>query len=222
MRSRLPWTKKINEVIEKGIIVCVVAQTIFGRLDPLVYSNGRELLKTGVIFLEDMLAETAFVKLGWVLGHKEWVENKGVVKEKMLHNFSKEDDIEMCSNYINTIIEETIKKYPLLDDPIFIGASQGGVVALHACVDHKIKCKAAVSLLGYYEFKLDNNQLSDKPILMINGELDNVIPYDWVEISKLHLKTKNKNVTDIFLNLGHQITKEMIDISMLWIHKLIQ
>jgi len=89
-RSRLPWTKQIKEVIEKGLIVCVASQTIFGRLDPLVYSNGRELLKTGVIFLEDMLAETALVKLGWVLGHKEWAEDKEVVKEKMLYNFSKE------------------------------------------------------------------------------------------------------------------------------------
>jgi hypothetical protein len=37
-----------------------------------------------------MLAETALVKLGWVLGHKEWKENKEIIKEKMLHNFSRE------------------------------------------------------------------------------------------------------------------------------------
>jgi glutamyl-tRNA(Gln) amidotransferase subunit D len=90
VRARLPWTRKIREVVEKGLIVCMVAQTIFGRLDPLVYSNGRELLKTGAIFLEDMLAETAFVKLGWVLGHGEWAKDKEIVKEKMLHNFSRE------------------------------------------------------------------------------------------------------------------------------------
>ena len=34
-----------------------------------------------------MLPETAFVKLGWVLGHKEW---KNKVKEKMLENFARE------------------------------------------------------------------------------------------------------------------------------------
>jgi len=48
------------------------------------------LLGTGIIYLEDMLAETAFVKLAWVLGHKEWAKNKEVVKEKMLQNFAHE------------------------------------------------------------------------------------------------------------------------------------
>lgn len=85
MRSRKGWTKKLKEVISKGLIVSAVTQCINGRLDPLVYSNGREILKTGVIYLEDMLAETAFVKLGWVLGHKDWN-----VKEKMLENFAGE------------------------------------------------------------------------------------------------------------------------------------
>lgn len=89
-RARYGWTKKLKEVQDKGLIVCASAQTIFGRLDPLVYSNGRELLGTGIIYLEDMLAETALVKLGWVLGHEEWAKNKKIIKEKMLENISHE------------------------------------------------------------------------------------------------------------------------------------
>jgi len=89
-RARLGWTKKIKETIEKGIIICATAQTIHGRLDPLVYSNGRELLETGIIYLEDMLSETALVKLGWVLGHEEWTKSKEKIKEKMLENISGE------------------------------------------------------------------------------------------------------------------------------------
>ena len=88
--SKLSWTRKLKEIQDKGIIVCAVAQTIYGRLDPLVYSTGREILDTGVIYLKDMLAETALVKLGWVLGHKEWAKQKNLVKEKMLENFSHE------------------------------------------------------------------------------------------------------------------------------------
>jgi len=84
-KARKSWLKKLKEVQKKGIIVCATAQTIYGRLDPLVYSNGREILKTGVIYLEDMLSETALVKLGWVLGHKDWD-----VKEKMLKNIAGE------------------------------------------------------------------------------------------------------------------------------------
>jgi glutamyl-tRNA(Gln) amidotransferase subunit D len=86
--ARLSWIKKLKEVQEKGLIVCMAAQTIYGRLNPLVYITGRELLETGVLYLEDMLSETAFVKLGWVLGHKNWSNSKEKVKEKMLNNFS--------------------------------------------------------------------------------------------------------------------------------------
>ncbi len=89
-KARKQWTKKLKEIQDKGIIICAAAQCIYGRLDPLVYSNGREILDTGVIYLEDMLAETALVKLGWVLGHKDWVKDKEIVKEKMLKNFSYE------------------------------------------------------------------------------------------------------------------------------------
>ncbi len=89
-RARNSWINKLKEVINKGMIVCAAAQTIYGRLDPLVYSNGREILETGVIYLEDMLSETAYVKLGWVLGHEEWAKDKKIVKEKMLENFSHE------------------------------------------------------------------------------------------------------------------------------------
>ncbi|MBU3907294.1 MAG: Glu-tRNA(Gln) amidotransferase subunit GatD [Nanoarchaeota archaeon] len=88
--ARYNLLPKIKEAISKGIIVCAAPQTIYGRLDPLVYSPGRELLNAGIIFLEDMLAETALIKLGWVLGHKEWAKSKEIVKEKMLENFSHE------------------------------------------------------------------------------------------------------------------------------------
>jgi glutamyl-tRNA(Gln) amidotransferase subunit D len=75
------WCNKIKELTKKKISFFAASQTIYGRLDPLVYSNLRELSKAGLIHLEDMLAETAFVKLGWVLAHKDWD-----VKEKMLEN----------------------------------------------------------------------------------------------------------------------------------------
>ncbi len=81
------WIPKLKKHIKNGFIVCMTSQTLYGRVDPLVYSNGRELLDAGVIFLEDMLPETAFVKLGWVLGHYGQKKN---VKEKMLENLEGE------------------------------------------------------------------------------------------------------------------------------------
>jgi glutamyl-tRNA(Gln) amidotransferase subunit D len=88
--AKFNWLPKIKKAIDKGMIICATPQTIFGRLNPNVYSAGRELQKTGIIFLEDMLTETAFVKLGWVLGHKTWASNKEKIKQKMLENISNE------------------------------------------------------------------------------------------------------------------------------------
>jgi glutamyl-tRNA(Gln) amidotransferase subunit D len=85
-RSRNNWVKAIKELTSKGIAVCATSQCINGRVDPLVYSNGRDILDVGVIYLEDMTSETALVKLGWVLGHTDWVKSKVKIKEKMLEN----------------------------------------------------------------------------------------------------------------------------------------
>lgn len=81
------WIPALKKHIKAGLVVCVAGQTVNGRLDGYVYSTGRELMDAGVIYLEDMLAETAFVKLGWVLAHYGWKKN---VKEKMLENFAGE------------------------------------------------------------------------------------------------------------------------------------
>lgn len=85
--ARNNWANKLKEIQKKGIVVCAVPQTIFGRLNPYVYSNAREILETGVIYLEDMLAETALVKLGWVLGKTKKREE---VKKLMLSNIARE------------------------------------------------------------------------------------------------------------------------------------
>ncbi len=85
--SRNNWIPKLKEIQNKGIIICTTAQTIHGRLDPLVYSTGRALLNTGIIYLKDMLSETAFVKLGWVLAK---TKDKKEIKKLMLTNFAGE------------------------------------------------------------------------------------------------------------------------------------
>ncbi|MDO8516916.1 MAG: Glu-tRNA(Gln) amidotransferase subunit GatD [Nanoarchaeota archaeon] len=89
-QAKFNWIPKIKKAIDKGIIICGTAQTIYGRVNPKVYSAGRDLEKTGLIFLKDMLSETAFIKLAWVLGHSKWAKDKEVVKEKMLENVSGE------------------------------------------------------------------------------------------------------------------------------------
>ena len=79
------WLPRIKKAIQNGMVICATPQTIYGRLNPNVYATGRNLQKTGIIFLEDMLTETALIKLNWVLAHPKWNP-----KEKMLENISNE------------------------------------------------------------------------------------------------------------------------------------
>ncbi|MEE9237387.1 MAG: Glu-tRNA(Gln) amidotransferase subunit GatD [Thermoplasmata archaeon] len=59
----------IKRAIRGGVQVVMTSQCLYGRVGMYVYSRGRELVKAGVIPGEDMLPETALVKLMWVLGH---------------------------------------------------------------------------------------------------------------------------------------------------------
>jgi glutamyl-tRNA(Gln) amidotransferase subunit D len=59
----------IKLAVEQGIPVVMTSQCLWGRVNMNVYSTGRDLLNLGVIPCEDILPETAYVKLMWVLGH---------------------------------------------------------------------------------------------------------------------------------------------------------
>jgi glutamyl-tRNA(Gln) amidotransferase subunit D len=61
----------IRRAAEEDIVVVMTSQCISGRINMNVYSTGRELLAMGVVPGEDMLPETALVKLMWLLGKGE-------------------------------------------------------------------------------------------------------------------------------------------------------
>ena len=88
--TKYNWLPTIKKLINQGVIICGTPQTLYGELNLNVYSAGRELLKTGMLSLKDILPETAFIKLSWVLGHKAWAKDKKKIKEKMLENVAGE------------------------------------------------------------------------------------------------------------------------------------
>ncbi len=81
------WLPSIKNAIDKGIVMCFAPQTNYGRLDPFVYAEARRYYETGVLFLEDMLPETAYVKLAWVLANTKSVEE---AKGRMLEDIAGE------------------------------------------------------------------------------------------------------------------------------------
>lgn len=82
------WITSIKAAVERDIPVVVCSQTIYGRVNPNVYSNLRVLFyEAGAIPGEDMLAETAYIKLGCVLGHTKSLKK---AKEMMLTNYAGE------------------------------------------------------------------------------------------------------------------------------------
>lgn len=60
----------IKEIIDSGCTVVMTSQCLFGRTQMDVYSTGRDLQELGVIPGADMLPETAFIKLAWLLANE--------------------------------------------------------------------------------------------------------------------------------------------------------
>lgn len=75
------WIPHVKKIVDAGVFIGITTQTIYGSVNPFVYSNLRKLSDAGAVFLKDGLPETMYMKLGWVLAHKNWD-----VKEKMLEN----------------------------------------------------------------------------------------------------------------------------------------
>jgi len=79
----------IKKAVEHNIVVAMASQCIWGRVNMNVYDSGRDLLALGVIPLEDMLPETALVKLMWIFGQtKDFEEAKKLLKTNIAGEFS--------------------------------------------------------------------------------------------------------------------------------------
>jgi glutamyl-tRNA(Gln) amidotransferase subunit D len=76
-----PLYPAIERAKKKGVAIYMTVQTLWGYVHMFVYDTGRDLMAKGVIPAENMLPETAYIKLGWALGQTNDLEK---VKEIML------------------------------------------------------------------------------------------------------------------------------------------
>jgi glutamyl-tRNA(Gln) amidotransferase subunit D len=66
-----PLYPAIRRAIQQGMTVVMTVQTLWGYAQMYVYDTGRDLLDLGIIPLDNMLPETAYMKLAWVLGQTD-------------------------------------------------------------------------------------------------------------------------------------------------------
>ncbi len=83
----------IKSLVKSGCIVAMSTQTIFGRVDMNVYSAGRILADAGVLSCENMLSETALLKLAWLLGNFKPNEAKKLLSKNLRGEISSKSDI---------------------------------------------------------------------------------------------------------------------------------
>jgi glutamyl-tRNA(Gln) amidotransferase subunit D len=76
-----PLYPAIERATAKGVHMFMCVQTLWGYAHMFVYDTGRDLMAKGVIPAMNMLPETAYIKLGWVLGQTNDPEK---VREMML------------------------------------------------------------------------------------------------------------------------------------------
>lgn len=83
----MSWLPAVRRGVEMGVIFAVSSQCLYGRTSSQVYRNAILLSKAGAVYLEDMLPEVGYVKLGWLLGHDYDVET---VKRLLVTNIAGE------------------------------------------------------------------------------------------------------------------------------------
>ncbi len=79
----------IHNAIAQKVLVAMTSQCVWGQINMNVYDAGRDLLALGVVPLEDMLPETALVKLMWIFGQtQDLKEAKSLLKKNIAGEFS--------------------------------------------------------------------------------------------------------------------------------------
>jgi glutamyl-tRNA(Gln) amidotransferase subunit D len=66
-----PLFPALKRAVAAGVHVVMTVQTLWGYAQMYVYDTGRDLLDIGVVPLDNMLPETALMKLSWVLGQTD-------------------------------------------------------------------------------------------------------------------------------------------------------
>lgn len=82
-----PLYPAIKRAFDAGVHIYMTVETLWGYVQMYVYDTGRDIMELGVVPAGNMIPETAYVKLGWALGH---THDREKVKELMLTPIGRE------------------------------------------------------------------------------------------------------------------------------------
>ncbi len=111
-------------------------------------------------------------------------------------------------NWLNTLPQQT--NIPL-DKTILGGFSQGGAMALDVGLD--LPLGGLMSLSGYWHPDILPDRLaSPKPVLMIHGRQDSVVPLEAAKAARQELEKRDLAVDYHELDMAHEVTPSAMSI----------
>ncbi len=111
--------------------------------------------------------------------------------------------------YIDTLLE----KYQISEDKLaIVGFSQGGMMALGVGLTRRKPMAAVISYSGAFVLPPHMPVSSYPPVLLVHGNLDQVVPVFYHQLSEDELKRRGVSVTSLLCqNVGHGIDQKGID-----------
>lgn len=79
--------ESVRRAASAGVFMGMTSQCLDGRVRMTVYESGRDLLNLGIVPLENMIPETALVKLMWALGNFDDGEVENVMLSEIASEF---------------------------------------------------------------------------------------------------------------------------------------
>jgi len=135
--------------------------------------------------------------------------------------------ITRSEDYLNSLIENEIKRGIASDQIVLAGFSQGGAIALHSATRYPKKLAGVLALSTYLPLKTTLAKQAHAanlatPIFMAHGRADDIISLDRALASRLSLQESGFNVQWHEYPMAHSVCAEEINDIRLFLTGLLQ
>ena len=147
----------------------------------------------------------------------QWFDLMDQTKEQILSKSL------IAENILTKYIENVCKEFDLLFDKISLcGFSQGCMISLQTAIKRKDKINSIIGYSGRIidTEHLDKNIVSRPNIILMHGDIDQVVPIDGLLEAKNFFSKNNYEIeTQIFKNCEHRIPTEGSSLGLQFIKK---